>query len=84
MRSRSRVAASVDRHLAAKNEDYGAHRSGGFGMKAPAVLTMPSGGFSSWMKARGRLGGQNKVPRIINDQELFGNLRRHAMERSPR
>jgi hypothetical protein len=26
------------------------------------------------MKARGRLGGQNKVPRIINDQQLFADL----------
>ena len=26
------------------------------------------------MKGRGQLGGQHKVPRIINDPELFGNL----------
>ncbi len=26
------------------------------------------------MKARGKLGGQNKVPRIINDQGLFESL----------
>jgi hypothetical protein len=26
------------------------------------------------MKSRGKLGGQNKVPRIINDPELWGNL----------
>jgi hypothetical protein len=28
------------------------------------------------MKSRGKLGGQNKVPRIINDPDLFGQLRR--------
>ncbi len=47
-------------------------------MKAPAVLVMPTGGFASWMKSRGKLGGQNKVPRIVNDQALFGRLRDFA------
>ena len=32
------------------------------------------GTFAAWMKSRGKLGGQNKVPRIINDPELWGNL----------
>jgi hypothetical protein len=32
------------------------------------------------MKARGRLGGQNKVPRIINDSALFGDLDRFSRE----
>jgi hypothetical protein len=71
-------AAAIDRHLTAKNEDYAAHRSGGFGMKAPAILLMPAGGFAAWMKARGRLGGQNKVPRVMNDQAMFAGLRKHA------
>jgi len=28
------------------------------------------------MKSRGQLGGQHKVPRIINDEELFTGLRK--------
>jgi hypothetical protein len=39
------------------------------------------------MKARGRLGGQNKVPRVINDAGLFAELRRvagAALNRHPR
>jgi hypothetical protein len=27
------------------------------------------------MEARGQLGGQHKVPRIVNDQTLFRDLR---------
>lgn len=73
--------AAIDRKLSAKNEDYAAHRSGGFGMKPPALLVMPQGGFAAWMKKRGRYGGQNKVPRIINDQALFADLRAHAVAR---
>ncbi|MCW5774626.1 MAG: hypothetical protein KIT16_23480, partial [Rhodospirillaceae bacterium] len=65
-------------YLSGKNEDYAAHRAGGFGMKPPAVEAMRPGGFAAWMKARGRLGGQNKVPRVIHDAGLFTGLRHHA------
>lgn len=71
-------AAAIDAYLAGKNEDYAAHRAGGFGMKPPAVEVMGTGGFAAWMKARGRLGGQNKVPRVINDAAMFTGLRHHA------
>ena len=30
------------------------------------------------MKGRGRLGGQNKVPRIVNDETLLADLRAFA------
>ncbi|NMC61897.1 MAG: GH3 auxin-responsive promoter family protein [SAR324 cluster bacterium] len=58
-----------------RNDDYKAHRADGFGLQAPCVKIVPKGTFNAWMKSRGKLGGQNKVPRIINDQELFTNLR---------
>ncbi len=71
----------LDAALCATNEDYEAHRSDGFGMNAPEVIALPPGGFAEWMKARGQLGGQHKVPRIINDAELFENLRNFASGR---
>lgn len=74
-------ARILDAALCATNEDYEAHRSDGFGMNAPEVIALPSGGFAEWMKARGQLGGQHKVPRIINDAELFENLRNFASRR---
>lgn len=73
-------AAAIDAILGEKNADYKDHRAGGIGLKPPSVLVMKPGGFAAWMKGRGRLGGQNKVPRIINDQELFTGLRKHALE----
>ena len=33
-----------------------------------------AGTFAAWMKKRGRLGGQHKVPRIVNDAPLFEDL----------
>ncbi|MEE8444169.1 MAG: GH3 auxin-responsive promoter family protein [Alphaproteobacteria bacterium] len=70
----SRFASAVDDYLSRTNEDYQAHRAGGFGLRAPEVAAVAPGTFAAWMKHRGKLGGQNKVPRIINDQELFADL----------
>ena len=68
-------ALGLDRELCARNDDYAAHRAGGFGMDAPQVRAAPPGTFAAWMRSRGRLGGQHKVPRIVNDRALFDNLR---------
>lgn len=67
---------TIDRQLLANNDDYRAHRAGGFGMGPPRLLMVAPGGFARWMKHRGQLGGQHKVPRVINDPALFADLRR--------
>jgi hypothetical protein len=67
-------AGVLDDTLKRRNDDYRAHRAEGFGMRAPDIRAVPPGTFAAWMKKRGRLGGQNKVPRIINDQALFADL----------
>ena len=69
------LAGALDRALSATNADYQAHRAEGFGLDPPEVVAMPPGGFEAWMRARGQLGGQHKVPRIVNDPELFDDLR---------
>jgi GH3 auxin-responsive promoter len=76
-----KFAKVLDEQLCAANDDYGAHRSAGFGLRPPEVVAVRRGTFSGWMKQRGRLGGQNKVPRIINDQALFADLCRFAATR---
>ncbi|CAN0552289.1 unnamed protein product, partial [Laminaria digitata] len=68
-------AKTVDTALSKTNEDYEAHRSGDFGMRMPDAIAVPPGTFAAWMKSRGQLGGQHKVPRIINDTEMFDGLR---------
>ena len=62
---------TVDQELCRRNDDYSVHRSGGFGMDQPKLMVVQRGTFEAWMKSRGRLGGQNKVPRVISDQDLF-------------
>lgn len=69
-------ATLIDERLRSLNDDYRAHRADGFGLRVPEVRPVASGTFAAWMKSRGRLGGQNKVPRIINDQQVFDSLLR--------
>lgn len=68
------LVSEIDSHLCKRNEDYDAHRAQGFGLNPPKIKVVPTGFFSAWMKSRGKLGGQNKVPRIISNNELFQNL----------
>ncbi len=68
-------ARTIDDALSAMNQDYRDHRAGGFGMLPPRIQAVVPGSFAEWMRQRGRLGGQNKVPRVINDAALFQSLR---------
>lgn len=70
--SLARFAVTVDARLQALNDDYAAHRHGSMG--APEVVAVPPGGFAAWMKSRGRLGGQNKVPRLVANPALAADL----------
>jgi hypothetical protein len=71
-------AKVLDERLCDANDDYRAHRSGGFGLRPPELIPVRRGTFAAWMKQRGQLGGQHKVPRVINDNALFNDLRRSA------
>jgi hypothetical protein len=70
-----KFAQALDSNLSSRNDDYRAHRSAGFGLRPPEVIAVDRGTFAAWMRQRGQLGGQHKVPRIINDQPLFDALR---------
>jgi hypothetical protein len=71
---RQKFGATVDHVLSRRNDDYQAHRQGGQ-MFPPRVEVLSPGGFEVWMKSRGTLGGQNKVPRVITDPQLLTTLR---------
>jgi hypothetical protein len=73
-----RFAAALDEALIRLNEDYAVHRAEGYGLDPPRVHAVAPGCFAAWMKCRGMLGGQHKVPRVINDQALFDELCRFS------
>ncbi|MEM8664801.1 MAG: GH3 auxin-responsive promoter family protein [Pseudomonadota bacterium] len=64
-------AATLDETLAAGNDDYAVHRRKDVQMMPPEVAFVPPGAFADWMRDRGKLGGQNKVPRVV----LAGDVR---------
>ncbi len=69
------LARDIDQRLAQINDDYAAHRAGDVGMAAPEVRLLPPGTCAAWLRRQGRLGGQNKVPRVIADPERFAEAR---------
>jgi hypothetical protein len=67
-------AREVDAALCRINEDYRAHRAGDLTLRGPEVVPVRRGGFADWMRSRGKLGGQHKVPRMDNSGRLTGEL----------
>lgn len=58
----------LDAHLRTLNDDYGAKRSGPLG---PITLTvLPVEHFYAWLERHGRLGVQNKFPRVLSGERL--------------
>jgi hypothetical protein len=67
-------AKSLDVTLRKLSNDYDVYRKNDARIVLPEIRAVAPGTFAAWMKSRGKLGGQNKVPRIINDPELWRNL----------
>lgn len=66
-------AAKIDREMTERNIYYNDLIKGQ--ILRPAVLTiLQPGSFEAMMKKRGKLGGQNKVPRLANDREVASIL----------
>jgi GH3 auxin-responsive promoter len=76
-----RFAEALDAALCRLNEDYAAHRAGDLTMQAPEVVPVPRGGFAEWLRARGKVGGQHKVPRMDNSGGITAELSRLTAQR---
>jgi len=66
--------AALDGDLSRRNADYQAHRAEGVGLPLPAVVVAKAGGLDDWMRSRGKLGGQHKLPRMDNTGALTREL----------
>jgi hypothetical protein len=64
----------LDRTLREINSDYDAKRYQDIALQMPIVHNVPQGTFYNWMKKRGKLGGQHKVPRLSNTREYMDDL----------
>lgn len=64
----------LDETLRKVNSDYDAKRAMDIALVAPTVHPVAEGTFYNWMKKRGKLGGQNKVPRLSNSREYVDDI----------
>jgi hypothetical protein len=69
-----RFAAVLDAALCRGNGAYRSLRDRGTAVTPPEVRSAPAGTFHAWMKRRGRVGGQNKVPRVLEQAALQRSL----------
>jgi hypothetical protein len=64
----------LDKTLRQINSDYDAKRYKNLALQKPIIHPVNEGTFYSWMKKRNKLGGQNKVPRLVNSREYLDDI----------
>jgi hypothetical protein len=64
----------MDQTLREINSDYDAKRFKDMALRRPKVHNAPVNTFYNWLKQRGKLGGQHKVPRLANDRAYVDEI----------
>lgn len=64
----------LDLTLQSINSDYEAKRYNDYVLQELELVSLPRGTFYKWMESRGKLGGQNKVPRLSNSRKYVDVL----------
>ncbi|PIF05194.1 MAG: hypothetical protein CSA36_08070 [Draconibacterium sp.] len=64
----------LDQTLQNLNSDYEAKRHKNLTLEQPKIVVAPTGTFYNWMKKRGKIGGQNKIPRLSNNRKYLDEL----------
>ena len=59
---------TLDNALKSLNSDYEAKRFHDMILMPPIMRILPHSTFYNWLKEKGKLGGQNKVPRLSNNR----------------
>lgn len=64
----------LDNALKSINSDYEAKRYNNMTLVMPKIHSVKKGLFYSWLKKKGKLGGQHKVPRLSNRRDFVEEL----------
>lgn len=64
----------MDQTLREINSDYDAKRFKDMALRRPKVHNAPANTFYNWLKNKGKLGGQHKVPRLANDRQYVDDI----------
>ncbi|MCB9063584.1 MAG: GH3 auxin-responsive promoter family protein [Chitinophagales bacterium] len=70
----------LDAELKKINSDYDAKRHKDIALRMPIVHRMPKNGFNRWLKGKGKLGGQHKVPRLSNERKYLEEIMPYTKE----
>ena len=69
-----RFATVLDAALRDVNSDYDAKRTKDIALQRLEVVVARPGLFNDWLKSKGKLGGQHKVPRLSNTRDLLDEM----------
>jgi hypothetical protein len=72
----------LDEKLRAINSDYDAKRTNDMTIARPLLRAVPNGTFYDWLKRKGKLGGQHKIPRLSNDRTYLDDVLEQVLEQS--
>jgi len=64
----------LDQTLKEVNSDYEAKRYKNMALQAPKLVSLERGSFRQWLRVRGKLGGQHKVPRLSNNRIIVEEI----------
>lgn len=64
----------LDAALKEINSDYEAKRHKDIALRLPLVKSMPAGTFKEWLRSKGKMGGQHKVPRLSNERTIIEEI----------
>ena len=64
----------LDLALKNSNSDYEAKRHKDIALRLPIVHALRKGIFSQWLRNKGKLGGQHKVPRLSNERNMLEEI----------
>ena len=67
-------AYELDCALKTVNSDYEAKRHKDIALRMPIVHSLPKGVFTEWLRRKGSLGGQHKIPRLGNDRKIMEDI----------
>ncbi|MDA3822943.1 MAG: GH3 auxin-responsive promoter family protein [Bacteroidales bacterium] len=66
----------LDKTLCSINSDYEAKRYKNSTLQKPTIHAVPNGTFYQWFHTKGKVGGQNKMPRLSNDRKYLDEIRK--------
>jgi hypothetical protein len=64
----------LDEALKSVNSDYEAKRYKNIALRLPIVHSLKKDTFNKWLKNKGKLGGQHKVPRLSNERKMVEEI----------